>query len=390
MVSNLPPERKAAITAALAGGWVADAASLGLHWLYNSERILEVGGQSPEFLPPRAEYYTKGFGYFAHEGKQVGDVSHYGAATGVLTDSLIATNGNLDIRDYQRRFRSFFGPGGQWRGFIDNPTRITLENFNAIERKAVEEAQSGMPDDLSDKQKRILVQKVMPYTHRLSGSALAQPVREAISLTYKEKAIQEAGVHLAETIDRNLVPASGADDMQLPAVSKLPPLVASHRGSSNLLDVVEAAVRVTNHNDQAVAWAKCAAVLLDGLFRGKPLAEAMNSAIAEAPDQASLKRALESSELNGVAAGDTFGRTCYLQEAIPVSFHILNTARSYTEAIRANIHCGGDSCGRAWLIGPAMGAMLGVGGENGIPLSWLARVTDAATVYQDIESLVGN
>ena len=116
----------------------------------------------------------------------------------------------------------------------------------------------------------------------------------------------------------------------------------------------------------------------------------MNSAIDEAPDQASLKRALESSELNGVAAGDTFGRTCYLQEAMPVSFHILNTARSYTEAIRANIHCGGDSCGRAWLIGPAMAAMHGVGGENGIPLSWLARVTDAATVYQDIESLVGN
>lgn len=390
MVSNLPPERKGAITAALAGGWVADAASLGLHWLYNSERILEVGGQSPEFLPPRAEYYTKGFGYFAHEGKQVGDVSHYGAATGVLTDSLLATNGNLDIRDYQRRFRSFFGPGGQWRGFIDNPTRITLENFNAIERKAVEEAQSGMPDDLSDKQKRVLVQKVMPYTRRLSGSALAQPVREAISLTYKEKAIQDAGVHLAETIDRNLVPESGADDMQLPAVSKLPPLVAAHRGSTNLLDVVEAAVRVTNHNDEAVAWAKCAAALLDGLFRGEPLAKAMNSAIAEAPDQTSLKRAIESSELNGISAGDTFGRTCYLQEAMPVSFHILNTARSYTEAIRANIHCGGDSCGRAWLIGPAMAAMHGVGGENGIPLSWLARVTDAATVYQDIESLLGN
>jgi hypothetical protein len=388
MVSHLPPERKATITAALTGGWVADAASLGLHWLYNSERILEVGGQSPEFLPPRAEYYTKGFGYFAHEGKQVGDVSHYGAATGVLTDSLLATNGNLNIRDYQRRFRSFFGPGGQWRGFIDNPTRITLENFNAIERKAVEEAQSGMPDDLSDKQKRILVQKVMPYTRRLSGNALAQPVRDAISLTYKEKAIQEAGVHLAETIDRNLGPASGADDMQLPAVSKLPPLVASHSGSRNLLDVVEAAVRVTNHNDEAVAWAKCAAVLLDGLFRGETLAKAMNSAIAEAPDQAALTRALESSELNGISAGDTFGRTCYLQEAMPVSFHILNTARSYTEAIRANIHCGGDSCGRAWLIGPAMAAIQGVGGKNGIPLSWLAQVTDAPTVYRDIESLL--
>ncbi|WP_372994713.1 ADP-ribosylglycohydrolase family protein [Marinobacter sp.] len=388
MAANIPQDRRAAITAALAGGWVADAASLGLHWLYSSERIAEVGGQTPEFLPPRADYYTRGFGYFAHEGKQVGDVSHYGAATGVLTDSLLANNGSLNIRDYQRRFRSFFGPGGRWQGFIDNPTRITLENFNAIERRAVEEAQSSMPDGLTDKQKRVLVQKVMPYTRRLSGDQLAQPVREAISLTYKEAEVQDAGVHLAETIDRHMVRESGADDMQLPAVSKLPPLVASHYGTSNLLEVVESAVRVTNHNDDAVAWAKCAAVLLDRLFRGESLASAMNEAITEAPDQESLKRALEASKLSGVAAGDTFGRTCYLQEAMPVSFHILNTARSYTEAIRANIHCGGDSCGRAWIIGPAMAAMHGVGGETGIPLSWLARVTDAATVYRDIESLL--
>lgn len=389
MTSNLPHERKAAITAALAGGWVADAASLGVHWLYNSERIAEVGGQTPEFLPPRADYYTKGFGYFAHEGKAVGDVSHYGAATGVLTDSLLANNGTLDVRDYQRRFRAFFGPGGQWRGFIDNPTRITLENFNTIEREAVEQAKSAMPAGLTEKQKRVLVQKVMPYTRRLSGDQLAQPVRDAISLTYKEKEVQEAGVHLAETIDRHLVLESGADDMQLPAVSKLPPLVASHCGNSNLLDVVEAAVRVTNHNDDAVAWAKCAAILLDRLFRGETLTDAMNEAITEAPDQETLKRALEDSELNGVGAGDTFGRTCYLQEAMPVSFHILNNARSYTDAIRANIHCGGDSCGRAWLIGPAMAAIYGVGGESGIPLSWLARVASASSRYQEIESLLG-
>jgi hypothetical protein len=37
-----------------------------------------------------------------------------------------------------------------------------------------------------------------------------------------------------------------------------------------------------------------------------------------------------------------------------------------------------------------MAAIHGVGSEKGIPLSWLARVTDAATVYRDIESLLGN
>ncbi|MFN2360282.1 MAG: ADP-ribosylglycohydrolase family protein, partial [Marinobacter sp.] len=210
MTSNVPNDRKPAIIAALAGGWVADSASLGLHWLYDSGRILEVGGQAPEFLPPKAEYFTGGFGYFAHDGKQSGDISHYGAATGVLTDSLLANEGMLDIRDYQRRFRAFFGPGGYWRGFLDNPTRVTLDNLNTIEQKAIEQAQWNSDIELTDKQKRILVQKVLPYTRRLTGDQLAEPVRRAINLTYQETGVQEAGVHLAETIDRQLLPESGA------------------------------------------------------------------------------------------------------------------------------------------------------------------------------------
>ncbi|WP_227520185.1 ADP-ribosylglycohydrolase family protein [Marinobacter sp. LV10R510-11A] len=164
---------------ALAGGWVADAASLGLHWLYDSQRIHEVGGQSPEFLPPRADYFKGGFGYFAHEGKHSGDTSHYGAATRVLTDSLLASEGALDIRDYQRRFRAFFGPGGLWQGYIDNPTRVTLNNLSAIEQKAIEQAQSTTTAELTVKQKRVLVQKVLPYTRHLSGDQLAEPVRKA-------------------------------------------------------------------------------------------------------------------------------------------------------------------------------------------------------------------
>lgn len=388
MTSNLSNNRKPAIIAALAGGWVADAASLGLHWLYDSPRILEIGGQSPEFLPPNADYFNGGFGYFAHEGKQPGDISHYGAATGVLTDSLLTREGSLDIRDYQRRFRAFFGPGGHWRGYIDNPTRVTLNNLNTIEQKAIEQAQSTTTAELTDKQKRVLVQKVLPYTRRLSGDQLAEPVRRAIDLTYHETEVQEAGVHIAETIDQHLLPESGADDMQLPAVSKLPPLVACYCGSDKLMEVTEAAVRVTNHNDEAVAWARCAARLLDHIFRGEPIPAALDAATPEAPDPESLNKARSGSLLDAVEAGNTFGRTCYLHEAMPVIFHILSHATSYTEAVRANIHCGGDSCGRAWIIGPVMAAIHGVGGERGMPLSWLARVTNAPDILTSIETLV--
>ncbi|MEX0604077.1 MAG: ADP-ribosylglycohydrolase family protein [Marinobacter sp.] len=388
MIHIVPRDRKPAMIAALAGGWVADAASLGLHWLYDSSRIMEVGGQSPEFLPPKADYFKGGFGYFAHEGKQSGDLSHYGAATGVLTHCLLAGEGTLDIRDYQRRFRAFFGPGGQWQGYIDNPTRLTLANLHSIEQNAIEQAQTSITTELTDKQKRILVQKVLPYTRRLSGDQLAEPVTRAISLTYQEPEIQRAGVHLAETIDRQLLPESGADDMQLPAISKLPPLVAAYCGSDTLMEVIEAAVRVTNHNDEAVAWARCATRLLDHLFRGESMSAALDAAVPEAPDSKDINKARLGAGLDAPGAGDTFGRTCYLHEAMPVIFHILSHAQSYTEAVRANIHCGGDSCGRAWIIGPAMAAIHGVGGERGIPLSWLALVTGAPTILADIESLV--
>ncbi|MDO3722759.1 ADP-ribosylglycohydrolase family protein [Marinobacter sp. chi1] len=388
MTKKPPEERRTRMLAALSGGWVADAAGLGLHWLYSSERILDVAGQRPEFLSPRVDYFDGVFGFFAHEGKKPGDMSHYGAATKVLTDSLLANDGQLNVRDYQRRFVNYFGPGGGWQGFIDNPTRWTLINLAANEQKAIEEAFASIDTDLTDKQKRVLVQKVMPYVRRLSGVALAAPVREAINLTYKESGIQDAGVFLAQTIDRKLSPESGADDTQLPAVSKLPPLVACYAGKQDLMAQVDAAVRVTNNSDEAVAWAHCTARLLEGLFLGQALAEAMDAAAELAPDAASLAHARTSAPLDAINAGDTFGRTCYLDEAMPVSFHIISQAQSFAEAVRANIHCGGDSCGRAWLIGPAMAAIHGVGGERGIPLSWLSRVTGAADLYGDLEALI--
>ncbi|TNE98192.1 MAG: ADP-ribosylglycohydrolase family protein [Gammaproteobacteria bacterium] len=381
-------KRHCRVINALAGGWVADAAALGLHWLYDSQRILEVGGDAPEFLTPDAEHYLGGVGYLAHEGKRAGDMSHYGAATEVLTKSLLANQGRLNIIDYQRRFRLFFGPGGAWQGYLDNPTRVTLENLTAIENGAIQQGIDALANRLTDEQTRILVQKVLPYTRYLSGDALDAPIRRAISATYPESDVQDAGIHLARTIDQHRSAKSGAVDMQLPAISKLPPLVASYCGSDRLMEVTEAAVRVTNNHNEAVAWARCAAKLLDQLFQGHTMQDALQAAIEESPNPDTLNAARLGTRLDGPGAGDQFGRTCYLNEAMPVCFHILQQADSFTEAIRANIQCGGDSCGRAWLIGPAMAALHGAGTESGCPLSWLARVSNAPDILGDIEALV--
>lgn len=49
---------------AVVGAFVGDAASMGLHWLYDQERILHVAGFEPEFRSTKQfDYQDKG--YFA-------------------------------------------------------------------------------------------------------------------------------------------------------------------------------------------------------------------------------------------------------------------------------------------------------------------------------------
>ena len=109
----------------LLGSYIADAATLGLHWIYDTDVIKErvrVSGGSPVFLPPTEDHY--------HGMKTVGDMTQYGESTRVLHQSLLRTGGKLDIEDYQKGFVANFGPGGSYVGYIDKPTKITLQNLS--------------------------------------------------------------------------------------------------------------------------------------------------------------------------------------------------------------------------------------------------------------------
>ena len=112
------------------GALVADAASLGLHWIYDPARIEEVAGEAPEFVEPDIAHYRGVTGYFAHGAKQAGDSTHYGEQMLVCLRSLAAMGGELDTTDYERRFFDSFGPGGAWVGYIDYATRVTLRNVD--------------------------------------------------------------------------------------------------------------------------------------------------------------------------------------------------------------------------------------------------------------------
>lgn len=310
--------------AAVMGALVADSAALGLHWLYDPDRIANIEKtHGLVFLQPNPGHYADTKGYFAHGNKLSGDSSGYGELC-LLMARHQAKHRQFNRIEYQTEYRNYFGPGGAYVGYVDSPTRLTLQT--------------------------LLPLKPADYPER-----------------------------------------SGADDDQFSALSTIPVVVAAHTGTQDaLLEKIEQVVRLTNHNNDAVSAAQYIAIVLRKVLNGKSIQQALFHALPLAGEKLSplLKEALNAHTLNSLAIANRFGSACHVLEGIPVMAHIAQHAINYRHAIEENIRIGGDSCGRAIMLGAIMAARPSQPGMPGsaIPLEWLARyrklsiAADACTI----------
>ncbi len=294
--------------AAMMGAAVADAATMGFHWLYDQARIAEVAGDAPEFRAPnKADFQDKG--YFAHGGKTPGEPSHYGAQMMAMATAMSGQDG-YSADAYAAAFREWFDFGGRWVGYTDRPTRATLLAMAA-------------------------------------ASAEEKPTT-----------------------------GCGADDAQLPAISKLPVLVARHHDDPGLEEMVESAVRLTNDRDDSVAWGQATARMLAAAIQGASPAEAVAAAREGATDQiiGQIDAAHEMKAATTAEVAVAHALHCQLEVAFPVLCHAILTADSFESAVRANILAGGDNCGRSIPIGAVLGACFAGDAARRIPAGWAARL----------------
>lgn len=296
---------------AVLGALVADAAALGLHWLYDPSRIAQIEkNKRLTFLPPDDDNYKDSKGFFAHRGKQAGDSSGYGEAC-LLILNHYAQHGEFKRVAYQAEYRGHFGPGGQYIGYIDSPTRQTLL-------------------------------KLMPLA------------------------------------PEDFPAQSGADDDQFAALATVPVVTATHTGTAaELLDKIEQVVRLTNHNDVAVGAAKYTGSVLFDVLNGKSILSALTDAIPQAGEQLAplIEQALQTKTLDVIGMAERFGSACHVLEGVPIVAHIALHTNNYRDAIEANIRAGGDSCGRAIMLGAIAAAKAeALNGEStSIPLEWLSK-----------------
>lgn len=321
--------------AAILGALTADAATLGLHWLYDAERlkILQQQG-SLAFRAPDPENYQGVMGYFAHVGKQVGDLSFYGESCRLMLAHLAKTGGNFERQVFQQEWLAAFGPGGHWVGYADHPTRLTVVRLLGYAKPQDYPTISGVDDDQ------------LPALECIPSIVASQPAGHA-------------------------------------------------RSRDELLKTVQQAVAITHDHPQARDAANVAAIALDEVLAGIPLPQALARAAQAAGEilQPLLTEALTLPVLDAPAAAARFGMPCHLHQGLPLLFHIAHRASGFRQAVEANILAGGDSCGRSLMLGALTAAHDAVRMQKelspalGIPLTWLSQVNRIADIVNQAECI---
>jgi ADP-ribosylglycohydrolase len=104
--------------AAVLGGFVADALSLGVHWVYNTRVIDKKLGKVDRFFDPMTSY---------HEGKIAGDFTHYGDQMLVLLEA-VNPKGSFDSLRFAESWKQFCT---SYDGYFDKATKATLDKMES-------------------------------------------------------------------------------------------------------------------------------------------------------------------------------------------------------------------------------------------------------------------
>ena len=166
--------------AAVVGAFVADALSLGVHWVYNTGVIDKKFGQVEQYYDPLTSY---------HKGKKAGDFSHYGDQMLVLLES-VGSGGEFDAHRFAETWRTFFADYG---GYVDQATKDTLENMDT--GKSLTESGSDS-DDLAGASR--MAPLVSVYGDDLDK--LVQSARAQTALTHNDDRVIQSAEFFARTV----------------------------------------------------------------------------------------------------------------------------------------------------------------------------------------------
>ena len=310
------------------GQFLGDAASLGVHWIYNTKEIEHLHPQGLQGFEVPAE------GHY-HAGKLAGDPTHYGDAAWVLLEAL-ARETTFNVTTFGRAFVEKMDPGKGYSGYFDSATRGTLENYrNHLEvSQEPYDFQEGADDD------------------------------------------QLATISLLAVLIGFYVARNGG----IPA------------DRTALFEQVKILTHVRQQNDRAVAYCQAHTRLLLELLAGRDIHSAFHHVEEQLDTEDKLDRevrrklrdAFQLKHKGTVEATDFLGQSCPLICSFPSA--VQATAKhneDFQTAIIETVKAGGDNAGRAAMIGSWIGARIGV---DELPQEWIRKLNRTEKIFTILEN----
>lgn len=186
----------------------------------------------------------------------------------------------------------------------------------------------------------------------------------------------------------------GANNADVDSATRLAPLVALYWDDSKLFLLVDKATRVTQNNELAIAYMRSYARILRNLFQGEELRQvftneakpSINDTPLDLHVREKIKQALDLEEIDVIKATTKLGEGSHLDQCFPSAIHtMLKNSDSFKHAIIDTCQAGGDSTGRAALVGTWLGAYLGL---DKIPQEWPHNLNFFPTIEKDIETII--
>lgn len=328
---------KTRIVAAIRGAIVADAATMGLHWIYDPSELLQrvVGeDRTPEFVtPPQPNFYSSD-DFRGHY--QAGMSSPYGELL-VHTAQHVASVGPMHLSGYTAS-KALYAWAKSFGGRPDSALQQFMETYETKKDTITNDNYTSCG---ADDHQAMIYAKVVPVTCLYAGQTeLVDKLEQVIRAHQNNDEAVAFGVASARLLEAVLLGAP--------------------------LDQALATCYENNQNDadikKAYEWARAAAATGDSLEQ--LLLKLSHDMMKDTPD----------SPFYNFAA-----RSCSLPQAFmgPLAlFYKPNL--TYKTAVRENILAAGDNCSRSMLVGAVYGAL-----EGQVPEDWFGKcfhiVQDAST-----------
>lgn len=304
---------KSRVVSAIRGAFVADAASMGTHWIYNPKEMAEAvpSVEEPEFKNPPTPSFYSSEEFKGHYGP--GMLSPYGEQLLFVTECLIESGGSIDGSKLTEKL--FQWADKDYTGRKDHALGLVIENVKAGKT---------FPESGADDNQAHCYMKVVPVVCLNAGKPdLKEKVENAIRVHQNNDQAVGFGWAAAQILERALLSGEFPDS---------------------------AFVESTLTEDAKNSWEKAAA------FNDfEQLLLTISHEIMKGKEDSPFY--------------DFAGRSCAMPAAFTAPCYLFQNEPDYATAIRKNILGSGDTCSRAVFLGAVFAAAKG-----GPPQEWMDKV----------------